>query len=72
MLLKIRGIKINSQDLWGSTPLHNATSLGHAEVTALLLAHGADTTIMDKYGHRAIDVAANEETKTMLMHYNRV
>ena len=39
------------------TPLHAAAARGHTAVVRVLLLHGADTTLRDGAGRRAVDVA---------------
>lgn len=41
----------------GTTALHLAVQAGHVEVARLLLAHGADTDIMDAAGATAREYA---------------
>jgi ankyrin repeat protein len=40
-MLLIKGIEIESRDMYGRTPLINAASYGHVEICKLLLDHGA-------------------------------
>lgn len=39
------------------TPLHHAASHGHCEIISLLLAHGASTSVIDRYGYTPADTA---------------
>jgi hypothetical protein len=62
------GIDVNCRSDYGTTALHKAASSGHAEAVELLLAYGADTTLLApreggitplmeaiKYGHHACE-----------------
>ena len=44
----------------GATPLHRAADCGHAEMTALLLARGADVGVKDARGRTALVLAAHD------------
>lgn len=57
-LLIKHGANVNAMDLWQFTPLHEAASKNRVEVCSLLLAHGADPTIVNCHQKRAIDVAS--------------
>jgi ankyrin repeat protein len=52
------GARIDDRDARGRTALMIAAEGGRAEVAALLLARGADRSIMDKAGKRAADLTA--------------
>jgi ankyrin repeat protein len=43
-----------------------ASANGHSEVVKLLLDKGASTSLKNKFGKTAVDVAANEEIKILL------
>jgi ankyrin repeat protein len=60
------GAPIDAVDDRGRTALMIAAELGRAELVELLLAHGADRTIADKTGKRALDLAANESVREKL------
>ncbi|CAH1800418.1 unnamed protein product [Owenia fusiformis] len=65
------GAHVNIQDaVAGSTPLHEAAKHGNAKIASLLIANGADVTIVDKHGQTAKDIAlqhgALEERKRHL------
>ena len=56
-VLAENGANINAQDDKGRTPLHLATYGGYKEAAEQLMALGADTTIRNKRGKNALDVA---------------
>ncbi|TNV73315.1 hypothetical protein FGO68_gene15843 [Halteria grandinella] len=45
-------LPINIQDYDGRTPLHVACSFGHQELIKLLVRHGANTEVLDKFGYK--------------------
>ena len=52
----------NVQDDEGQTCLHYATMCEHVELVRLLLAHGADASVVDKAGEAPVDsVRSNAE-----------
>ena len=51
------GADLDTQDRKGRTPLHRATYEGHAEAAEALLAAGADTTILNRTGKTAFEIA---------------
>lgn len=53
-------------DLWQFTPLHEAASKSRVEVCSLLLAHGADPTLVNCHSKSAIDVAPTRELQERL------
>jgi ankyrin repeat protein len=56
--LTARIARINTlTDRQGQTTLFFAAEMGRSEVVRYLLAHGADTSVKDDMGRRAIDVA---------------
>jgi hypothetical protein len=59
LLLKCDGIDVDATNVDGRTPLHFAVVYGHAAVAGLLVDEGADMTIEDHYGVRAVDVVSN-------------
>lgn len=74
-LLVQNGAAVNLSDTVGYTPLHLAAEgqwgvtgwegtggkhSQHADVVRFLLASGADSTLVDKFGRTALDVAAND------------
>lgn len=52
--------------LLGRTALHAAASTGHFDTVKALVTHGADTAILDRFGQKAVDVAADETISTFL------
>lgn len=44
-------------DLWQFTPLHEAAAKNRVEVCSLLLAHGADPTLVNCHSKSALDLA---------------
>ena len=56
-LLAERGANINAQDDKGRMPLHLATYGGYKDAAEQLIALGADTTIRNKRGKNALEVA---------------
>ena len=61
------GANVNAMDLWQFTPLHEAASKNRVEVCSLLLAHGADPTLVNCHSKSAIDVAPSRELKEKLL-----
>ena len=59
LLLECDGVDIDATNVDGRTPLHFAVVYGHAVVAGILVENGADMTIEDHYGVRAIDVVSN-------------
>ena len=55
------GACVNAMDLWQFTPLHEAASKNRVEVCSLLLAHGADPTLVNCHSKSALDFAATRE-----------
>lgn len=60
------GASVNAMDLWQFTPLHEAASKARVEVCSLLLANGADPTLMNCHSKSAIDVAPTRELQERL------
>lgn len=50
-------------DLWQFTPLHEAASKNRVEVCSLLIAHGADPTLVNCHSKSAVDVAPTREAQ---------
>ena len=57
-LIKECGLKLDTQDFNGDTPLHDAASHGHEEAAKALMEAGASTTIRNRNGKDAAFVAA--------------
>lgn len=51
-----KGAKVNIQDKYGNTPLHDAVRSGSADVVEWLLNNGAETNIANKKGVEAFDL----------------
>lgn len=60
------GASVNAMDLWQFTPLHEAASKNRVEVCSLLLAHGADPTLVNCHSKSALDVAPSRELQERL------
>jgi tankyrase len=60
------GASVNAMDLWQFTPLHEAASKSRVEVCSLLLAHGADPTLVNCHSKSAIDVSPTRELQERL------
>lgn len=58
---------VNAIDRWGFTPLHEAAQKGRTQLCALLLAHGADATMKSHDGQTALDLAAADDVKCLLL-----
>uniref|UniRef100_A0A0A9WM61 Serine/threonine-protein phosphatase 6 regulatory ankyrin repeat subunit B n=1 Tax=Lygus hesperus TaxID=30085 RepID=A0A0A9WM61_LYGHE len=57
---------INAKDSQGVTPLHQAARCGHPASCAVLLNHGADTSIVDEYGRSSVFHAAEKGNLNIL------
>lgn len=60
------GASVNAVDLWQFTPLHEAASKSRVEVCSLLLAHGADPTLVNCHSKSIMDVAPSRELQERL------
>ena len=60
------GASVNAMDLWQFTPLHEAASKNRVEVCSLLLAHGADPTLVNCHSKSALDVSPSRELQDRL------
>ena len=49
-LLIDRGADVNTVDMYGRTPLHNACINSHLDMVQLLIDRGADVNVADRYG----------------------
>lgn len=56
-LVEELGADVNQRDHQGYTPLHNAASRGDTEMVRYLVEHGADVTVVSRYGQTAADMA---------------
>ena len=68
-LLK-KGININEVQKDGSTALHGAAFYGQELVIQLLLEHGIDTKIKNKFGSTADEEAKTKRIKELILKYN--
>lgn len=66
------GADINHQDNEGYTALHHAASDKAQEPTKALLAHGADTTLVNRKGETAEDVARGDAKTILEAHRERL
>lgn len=66
-LLIKHNTNVNATDRWGFTPLHEAAQKGRTQLCALLLAHGANPTMINYEGQTALDLATAEDVKCLLM-----
>ncbi|XP_065838190.1 oxysterol-binding protein-related protein 1-like [Oscarella lobularis] len=57
---------IDCTDANGNSPLHNAAYRGHKETVLVLLQNGADTTLKNRAGHTASDLAQSADIKRVL------
>lgn len=61
LLFVQHGACVNAMDLWQFTPLHEAASKNRVDVCSLLLAHGADPTLLNCHSKSALDAAPTRE-----------
>ena len=54
---------------YGETPLYKASEQGHVDVVRLLLEHGADPNISDKFGKTPSDMASGHEIVQLLSEF---
>lgn len=54
-------------DLWQFTPLHEAASKTRAEVCSLLIAQGADPTLVNCHSKSAIDVSPSRDLQDRML-----
>ena len=69
-LLINHGAKVNSQNKYGYTPLHQAAGNDDTSVSRILLENGADPNIKDKWGrapiHMAIEMNRRNSAKFLI------
>ena len=65
-ILIANGACVNTQDLWGFTPLMEAASKSRVEVCSLLLCHGADPAALNCHSKSAMDLAGSRELQERL------
>ena len=56
-LVEDMGMDVNTRDHQGYTALHNAASRGDNEMILYLVEHGADVSVVSRYGQTAADMA---------------
>jgi len=66
ILLNAAGVDINSQTIYGFTPLHYAALKGNEKIISILLEAGADVNLVNYKSQRAIDVTDNPSCKKIL------
>ena len=66
IVINTKGIEIDLRDKEGQTALFYASSCGHKNCIQLLLKHGANKEILDEEGNSCLDVAYDDEIKTLL------
>ena len=73
-LLLAEGCPINTQQTTGSTALHAASFYGQKDIVQLLLEHGADPSIKNKWGSTANNEAAKDDIKMVFgtMHEDKI
>ena len=60
-LLLAQGAKVNEVDTYGNTALIYAAQAGDLDAVKLLVEHGADTSLENKSGSKALDFAIGDE-----------
>ncbi|CAH3147081.1 unnamed protein product, partial [Porites lobata] len=63
------GVPVNEKQVDGSTALHAASFYGQQPVVELLLRHGADPTVTNKWRHSPADEANSREIKQIILSY---
>ncbi|CAF3150767.1 unnamed protein product [Rotaria sp. Silwood2] len=71
LIKKGADINLQIQDESKSTPLHAAAYHNHVSTVALLLNHGANTNIRNKYGSTALDDARSDAVKKLLRQHRQ-
>lgn len=59
-------VNIDERDIEGNTALHYAASYGHLEIIAFLINQGADFSLTNKKGWRALDYSFSKECAVFL------
>ena len=71
-LLIKHGAKVNFQNKYGYTPLHQAASNDDPSVSRILLENGADPNIKDRFGraplHKAVEMDRRNSAKLLIEH----
>lgn len=57
---------VNAQNKLGDTPLHCAASKDHVPIVSLLLENGADPTLRNKDGQKAVELCHEPKVKVLL------
>ncbi len=65
-LLLEHGANVNKEDIFGKTPLIEATRGGHLEIVRLLLENGADVDAKNSKGKTVFSYRPNDEIKSVL------
>lgn len=63
------GCVVDATDECGQTPLHYAASCGNLKSTQILLEAGASPSVKDEEEATPVDLAADEETRKLLLEY---
>ncbi|KAJ3385390.1 hypothetical protein HDU92_003082 [Lobulomyces angularis] len=71
-LIQTTSVNELNNELWGesNTTLHLASYAGDVEIIENLLTKGASTSIKNRYGLTPVDVAADEETRTVFRNFD--
>jgi len=65
-ILETPGVDVNQPDKSGATPLMHAAKNGNLDAVAWLLKRGADPSLVDSKGRKALDYAAQESNPFIL------
>lgn len=63
------GVEVNVVDIHGCTPLHRAVHAGSTSLVKILLRHGANVSIRDKYGYTAAECCRHESVRQLLQEH---